>query len=566
MKKLKSLMILLFIIALLTTFGVIVSAKNFTFFCMQETANVSADCFTNNNGTYGYNPGDNWGTGGIAPLFDGNYTTFASPPSTYQANFSMNYTIPIDAYGAKWQFKDRCNFTNVSIPNNCFNKTSGRLRLFVWISNNAVIGLRTDWKCINNSDEEQTLSVCSDNEAYEEAIFWNNTVNFYLDNCSNTENLTGNATAMNISFYNQNKEPETVGFDTTIKWEVKLNYTSYTSQTITDNYSMNSISLKNVSLCIYPDNYNFTSDIHIDYTDTDDNIYSYFLYQNNLNNQTQTLNLYTQNGTSQVLFIVVDTNNDPVEDAYIHILKYDVGTGTYTATEVIKTDTEGQAIGNVVLLTTFYNFLVYYGGALVYSQQAVKLTTTTRTFNVNLLSDDWYGNYETTLGIYTNLYFNDTNNNFVFTWTDSSASMHMGCMRVDKKNQTGLFTLYDNCSESTSATIVYNIATLENGTEYVGTAYMKYDLEYIVGRVSHLVRPVFSFFRQDPQGSLFLAALMNIALVCIGLPVPALALAFLVLGTIITSLLGMWQLTVLSIGSIIILACIQIYLGSQKTK
>lgn len=388
----------------------------------------------------------------------------------------------------------------------------------------------------------------------------NSTYTYGVDSCNNSYNIESNATALNVSFFDENGVTQHIDLGTTVYYYYMPNTTTI------GNFSVAIEDINNMSYCIYPSWANFTANLQIEYTDAASNIFNYFTSRTLLDNVTDQLNLYTQNGTSQVLFSVVDTNGDEVPNAFIHILKYDVGTGAYTATEILETDSQGQAVGNIVLATTFYNFLIYYEGNLVYTEQAVKLIATTRTFTVNLVGADWYDDYDTTLNVNTNLYFNDDTNNFVYTWSDPSGLMHEACLRVDLMNDSGKYNLSDSCVEATSGTIIYNIPVLQNGTEYSGVGYLRYDNIVITDIVYKIIEKVRDFFGQDPRLSLFYGFIITLLMFLVGLPNPAVGVLLLVVGIIFSAVLGLWQISMLQLGSIVILGIVQMYIGSRQEK
>lgn len=371
-----------------------------------------------------------------------------------------------------------------------------------------------------------------------------------IDNCTSSFGIPNNETALNISYLDNQSNAVTVEHNTF------LNY-------IDSNFSQKDIDIQKESYCIYPSWFNYTIDQEIEYA-YQGTIYNYFLNDYLFNNKTKLLNLYVTSGTTQVLFTVLDRGQE-VEGAYIHILEYDVGTGTYKTSEIIRTDSQGEAIGNIILGTTFYNFLIYYNGELVYTETGSKLISTTRTFNINLQGTEWLDNFGTTLNVNTNLYYNEATENFVFTWSDSTGDVHYGCLRVDKRNDTGKFTLSDNCTLTTSGTIIYNIAPLNNGTEYIATAYMKYDEEIIIDRISYKVAAVRAYFRERPLPSLFLAWMLTLVLFLIGIPNPVIGITLLGVGVIFTWQLGMIMVPLTQIGAIIILIIIQIYLAGNQS-
>jgi hypothetical protein len=351
----------------------------------------------------------------------------------------------------------------------------------------------------------------------------------------------------------------------TVNYESSLFYSYLPNTTYIGNFSSSS-SLQNIKYCSYPSWANLTVDQQIQYYNGDGTIFDYSLFQNQFTNTTQQLNLFIQNDTTQVLFTVLSTNSDPVPNAFIHVLKFDVGTGTFTTTEILRTDSQGQALGNIVLGTTFYNFLIFFEGNLVFSESAVKLISTTRTFTIEIDNADWFTNFETTVGVQTDLIFNNDTNNFVYTWADSSGEMHYGCMRVDKQNDTGRFNLSNSCVASTSGTIVFNIPVLENGTSYIGTGYLKYDDEIITDTVWKVIDKARDIFQLNPLLSLFITFIFCMTMFFFGMPNPTVSLTFLALGVIFSSMFGLYAISGLQVGTIVALILIQLYLGGRQTQ
>lgn len=376
-----------------------------------------------------------------------------------------------------------------------------------------------------------------------------NIVSVYgIDNCTNSYGISSNSTASNVSVYDEDDVLTSVQYDSTVEY-------------IGDNFSHSIPSTNHQRYCVYPAWFNQSIEHQFEYT-YESVVYNYFL-DTDYNNDTKTVNLYIQNGTTQVLFTVLDRGN-PVESAFIHVLKYDVGTGTYSTTEILKTDSQGQAIGNIILGTAFYNFLIYYEGSLVYTEIGVKLISTTRTFNINLLGDYWLDDFSNIFDVNTQLYYNNATQNFVFVWSDPGGEVHYGCLRVVYFNDTGKYIPFDNCTQSASGTIIYNINP-QNGTEYIATGYFRYDNEIIAERLAISFEALRDFFTERPLPSLFIAYMLTLVLFLIGIPQPIIAESLLGLGIIISFMLGMLSVTLLQIGAVVILIIIQFYLaGRQK--
>lgn len=399
---------------------------------------------------------------------------------------------------------------------------------------------------LNQTNESRT------SYTYNQSIY-----DLVVSNCTG-EYIPADAIALNITFYDYNDLILITDYKATTFYGLSF-------ERMNQNYSYENSIINSVTYCIYPNWTNIQVNQQNRWYDGS-NYYDYFLYNNTFNNVTQYLKLYTQNSSeiTQVLFTVQDTNSDPLQDAYLHILRYDVGTGTYTTQEILKTDSQGQAIGNIVLYNVYYNFLIYYNGKLVSTEQAVKLIISTRTFTVNLEGIEWIENFETAYGINYDLYFNNVTDNFVFTWSDPSSSSHYGCLKIDVTNSSGKYNLSNHCVQSASSTIVYGIFPY-NGTTFTAAGYVKFDDDIVLKIIQKVWEaPRDFFFREMPIFSLFLTSIIIITLFCIGLPHPTIALSLMGGGLIITSLIGMFMVTPVILGGIIFLILIQIHLASRK--
>jgi hypothetical protein len=331
------------------------------------------------------------------------------------------------------------------------------------------------------------------------------------------------------------------------------------------NYSFSRVNVTNQTICIYPWNTTYIAYALIEYIgDSYPYIFTYNIYNTTLSNDAREYYLYSINDTTQVLFTIQDHDSNKIGRAYIHILKYDTGTDSYKTTEILKTDSNGQAIGNIVLTNTYYDYLIYYGGVLIHHEMAVKLISTTKTFAVSIGEADWNTDFKITLGVNTMLYYNKTTQNFVYTWSDPAGSMHYGCLRVDKYNLTGSNTLSDTCTLSTSGSIVYHLAEQENGTRYIGQGYLKFDYHLPTDRVEVVIGAITDLYSTDKFGSLFISLVLCVVFFFVGLPNPAISIGLLGVAVIISMMAGMWVMTYLSLGTILFLIIIMIYISGRQ--
>lgn len=396
----------------------------------------------------------------------------------------------------------------------------------------------------------------SEEDSNMRVTFYNKTQKYGIDNCSNTENIPSNFTAYNISFFNMDGSRQATPYSTTISYGGSSSYGESTSFSATR---------QNFSYCIYPSWAELYAEIFIEYSN---NSYADtgLLFSDNA---TQIINLYLQTDTTPVVFKVVDYGTNPVADAYIYIQKWDSATNSYLATETLKTDSNGEAIGNIVLLTQFYKFIIVYNGETKLvdpTTQGVKLYTNTRTFKISTGIQEWFEHYDDAFKVGGDVTFNNASKSFTFTWLDADSNMDYGCLKVTQKNSSGSYTLSDNCVASVTATIVYTITPF-NGSSYTGIGYMMIGDDIIV-----IDTETVSFKEQfqklkdtgKSKEALFFAMLLVLSLTLLGLPYPDISFILFIVGIVFTSILGLWQISMGMIIGIIVLGGIHMYLGNKK--
>lgn len=386
------------------------------------------------------------------------------------------------------------------------------------------------------------------NATYEASLIQDINSSYGIDNCTNSYNIPSNATALNVSFYDST--------DTLYQtlFEFYSNYGPTT--TYTSNYSYGN-DYTNFSICIYPNWANFYTDALITYNGT-----SYNTYQLNLTNNTQQLSLYTQSGTTEVTFTVTDYSDIEIENAYIHVLKWDVAENSYNTVEVLKTDQNGEAVGHIILGAAYYKFIIQYAGETVLidpATQGVILYTTSRTFRVNIGDAGYLDDFDIYFGAETSLAFNNNTSTFTYTWTDPTSAMHYGCLKVSETNQSKTKVLYDGCTESTSATIVFTI-TPNNGSRYVATGYFKFDNIFITDTYEVGYSVGYELYKiGQPSFSLFMAFLVVLAMLLVGLPYPELSAILGSVGLIVTFALGLWNVSIGLVVSLIVVSMFYLY-------
>lgn len=448
--------------------------------------------------------------------------------------FIINITYP-NGTGV-WSYK------NYTVGNDTYQYVNTTVNVSLWLNN------QTYYIDIYASNIKNNVS-STNHQTYS----WDYNIPPLIDNCTNIYDMPAKykVNILNITFYDEDKNLINITYQATI------NYTVGT-------YSNSHLTTSKESYCGYPNGFNQTSHMQILYTDAAAIDYNYFL-DSYLDNNTKFLNLSTLNGTTMVTFRVIDINTNPLKFYKIAILKYDVGTGTYITTELLQTDSQGYAIGNIILNTAYYNFIIYdTSNEIVYTENGVRLSTNTRTFTVSGQSIEWYNQFSISMGIVSSLIYNNATSNFVYTYSDPTGQMHYGCLKITKINRTTSEDLLDNCVMSSSATIVYNLATPEYDADYTAIGYIKFDNPFITAVLHKTFAAIPRLFSIDPMNSLFITLMLLIVGILIALPNPTISMLYFIVALIGSFAMGLYNISLTMLATIIILGFIITYIGGKQ--
>lgn len=309
---------------------------------------------------------------------------------------------------------------------------------------------------------------------------------------------------------------------------------------------------------------NFTANAQIKYSNlatyAEKNYYlwDYTLY----NSPTTNINLYLTNGTTQVKLQVRDYADDGITDVYIKVLSYDLGTNSYKTTEIVKTDSEGDAYAQLVLNTYWYAFILEKDGEIIQQTSPTKITSSPRTFRV-ITGADYFDSYDVIQGITHSLTYNNATTTFSLTYSDPTGGITQGCIRLTKRSINGDTILNTSCVTSTAATILMNISDGSVGSNtYIADAYA-----FISGESFSLNSTSVNFnttYKKFGANGLFLSMLLIIVLVMVGIWHPAVAIIMMLLGVVITNVMGLFFLNWTYIITFIILGVITAYRTSKS--
>jgi len=191
--------------------------------------------------------------------------------------------------------------------------------------------------------------------------------------------------------------------------------------------------------------------------------------------------LFVTSDTSQVTLNVKDLVGNNLADVIIRILEFDIGTNTFKEIESVSTDTSGNALANLVLLSKLYVFKVQYQGVILLSDGPTKVLSTTKNFRIDISSgNNWKTAHDTVGNLDSSLKFNNATKTFTFSYTDPSISVQEGCLQVQKINFSKTITMFNTCETGNTKEITYVLSPVRK-QRYVATGTV------IVGGTSYIV-------------------------------------------------------------------------------
>lgn len=283
---------------------------------------------------------------------------------------------------------------------------------------------------------------------------------------------------------------------------------------------------------------------------------NYWFVNYPLNSSPTNINLYLTNNTAQLKLQLRDFNDDAISDAYISVLSYDLGTNSYRTTEIVKTDSSGDAYAQIVQNTAWYAFLVEYDGDVILQTLPTKITSTTLTLRADLQTD-YFASYDVVQGITSDLTFNNATTTFSFTWSDPTGSTAQGCLELTRISINGETELNSSCVTSSAATLLMNITDVPGTNTYKADGYA-----VVSGQNFHLQTLSVTFnstFKTFGLSGIFLSMLVILTLVLVGLWHPVAAVILMVVGVVTTNVMSLFYMNWTYLITFVILAGITIY-------
>ena len=190
-----------------------------------------------------------------------------------------------------------------------------------------------------------------------------------------------------------------------------------------------------------------------------------------VNRTYNTIPLYLLNSSSSsnVTATVYDQNNNLIEGIQIQMLKYDITTNSYKMVEMIETNFEGAGVLHLTLGDELYKFMLFSSGTLLKTTNPTYIYTESINFQV-VLGGTALEDFYTYNGITFSLDYDDTLDQFDYTYTDPSGTTAQGCLTVWRQSINGLTFVNQSCANAASGSLSIAI-TPANETHYKAIGY-----------------------------------------------------------------------------------------------
>lgn len=517
-------------------YNISVSGECGTYFCNYSTAtyqdvNVSQNLLSNL--TYWYYSSTSF----TSPVFENEnqVITLRINHSNESFNHYIKYVDAILTYNGNIYSPTEYSFTNYTIFNYSFTTpsvNSSQNISFNWVFNLSRAKVAGAIEVIDNF----TINVSNQQQVLITGI----------DNCSTYTTRAVNFTLLNES--NDLKINGTLGG----YFEVWVS-----AQSSYRNFNLSWGTSEEFGICINEPTASYIASAQMEYAATGFTTETYYFTNTTLDNTTDLINLYLSDSSTSVLFTITDENDIEIQGAYLHILAYDLATDSSTTTEILKTSTDGTAIGQIVLNTQRYKFIVIYGGSVVFESSDIILTASTYNIRVTL-GTNYFVNYNVIKEVSCILTYDNDTRTFDYTFADATGGVTKGCIDITRQTGSTYQTVNSSCLSAASGSISIVIAQPTGVPTYVGTGSVYIDGEqFVCGNSTS-----FSYDRRYESyglSGIFISFFIVLALALVGVWSPPIAVLMTLLGLIVVNIFGLFFMNWTALISIIILGGIAIY-------
>jgi hypothetical protein len=277
-------------------------------------------------------------------------------------------------------------------------------------------------------------------------------------------NCTAPSTTETLQFFFRDEDTDALlvsDFDTTFNvWE---------TGELARNYSWELTGANNYSICLYPAWASYTTDMMSQYESSGYSPRNYYLDEAAISNVSQTINLYLGDNTTSdlITFQVLSAVGYAVEDVYITISEYNIGTGTYNVVAILNTNFDGKAFSYLTKNTKWYRFILTLDGEVVGSYGPTILTEDDVTFKLSADYGQWFDYYDQ-YAYNCSLAGNTT----TCTITDTSGLMVSARLLVRQWAALNWTTLCDTTNTGSTVTLLCALGSTANNIyhyQFIGT-------------------------------------------------------------------------------------------------
>jgi len=226
----------------------------------------------------------------------------------------------------------------------------------------------------------------------------------------------------------------------------------------------------------------------------------------------------------------------------IYIQKYDIGTATATTNEIINTDSNGQAVGNIIKFTQAYKFILVYNGVVVLEEAPQYIMLDSKTFRISLDADTYFTAFDIVQGVTcSDILYTNATTSFSYTWLDPSNNVTTACLEVYLSSNTAHYMVNSTCEPVSSGTITATIPPPFGSNTYLATGYVYINgNKFVCGNSASATFDV--GWKDYGNESLFLSFLLIVFLITVGLWNPVVAIVLMMVGIFLLNILGLFHL------------------------
>tara|TARA_R100000656_G_scaffold114808_1_gene87301 strand:+ start:8210 stop:11410 length:3201 start_codon:yes stop_codon:yes gene_type:complete len=319
------------------------------------------------------------------------------------------------------------------------------------------------------------------------------------------------------------------------------------------------------AVCIFPSFATYTTYAQFQYGAPGFAYKNYYFPNTTINNDTKYIDLLLNPNTTQIQFLVVDTDDDPLENAYIKVLSYDIGSNSYKISEILKTDSDGIAYGQLVKstgdLSHWYQFIIEYDYIVRLTTEPTKITEDTRTFRLSLV-DTYFDQLSAKNSLFHNLSYNEGTGNFNFIFDDPSGTANIYCLKVEKKFVNSQALINKTCTTASSGVMLMPSPSNPTNSSIVAST-------FVVLSGSTFVLDVLDtggsqIFKKFKKTGIFVTFLLTLTLVSVGIWNPAIAVIMTIFAVVVSIIMNIFYLQWPMALVLIILGIMTIYRINRK--